>query len=102
MDNDTQIYLSKPGGQRQGPYTLAQIKHSLATNIYRDTDYWAWHEGLPEWLPLYDLPGLSDDINPAPPVPPPSQALTPQLAPTTAFPDRGPDENPHPPEVASG
>ena len=54
-----QIHLSKPGGQKEGPYTLEQIKQDLAANKYRDTDYWAWHEGLPEWVPLYSLPGIA-------------------------------------------
>ena len=55
-----QIHLSKPGGQREGPYTLEQIIQDLAANKYRDTDYWAWHEGLTEWVPLYLLPGIAD------------------------------------------
>ena len=53
------IYLAKPGGQREGPYTLEQINHDLATKKYRDEDFWAWHEGLPSWMPLYSLPGVS-------------------------------------------
>jgi hypothetical protein len=53
------IYLAKPGGQREGPYTLEQINHDLATKKYRDDDFWAWHEGLPSWMPLYSLPGVS-------------------------------------------
>jgi len=53
------IYLAKPGGQREGPYTLEQINHDLATKKYRDEDFWAWHEGLPSWMPLYALPGVS-------------------------------------------
>jgi hypothetical protein len=61
-----QIYLSKPGGQREGPYKLEQIVQDLAANKYRDTDYWAWHEGLPEWVPLYLLPGISADAESAP------------------------------------
>ena len=61
-----QIYLSTPGGQREGPYTLEQIVQDLAANKYRDTDYWAWHEGLPEWVPLYQLPGIAKDADPNP------------------------------------
>jgi hypothetical protein len=56
-----QIHLCKPGGQQEGPYTLEQIKQDLAVKKYSDTDYWAWHEGLPEWVPLYLIPGLSVD-----------------------------------------
>ena len=61
-----QIHLSKPGGQKEGPYTLEQIIQDLAANKYRDTDYWAWHEGMPEWVPLYLLPGISADANSEP------------------------------------
>src|SRR6266576_749783 len=53
------IYLAKPGGQREGPYTLEQINHDLATKKYSDADFWAWHEGLPSWMPLYSLSGVS-------------------------------------------
>jgi hypothetical protein len=54
-----EVYLSKPGGQREGPYGLEQIKQDLATRKYHDTDYWAWYEGLTEWVPLYSLPGIA-------------------------------------------
>jgi hypothetical protein len=53
------IYLAKPGGEREGPYTLEQINHDLATKKYKDEDFWAWHEGLPSWMPLYSMPGVS-------------------------------------------
>jgi hypothetical protein len=59
MGDHIQIHLSKPGGHQEGPYTLEQINRDLATGKYRDTDYWAWHEGLTEWVPLYALPGVS-------------------------------------------
>ena len=68
-----QIHLSKPGGQREGPYTLEQIIQDLAANRYRDTDYWAWHEGLPEWVPLYLLPGIPADADSAPAATPGSE-----------------------------
>ena len=58
MGDNMQIHLSKPGGQREGPYTLEQINRDLAALKYRDTDYWAWHEGMAEWVPLYALPGV--------------------------------------------
>ena len=59
-----QIHLCKPGGQQEGPYTLEQVKQDLAGKKYSDTDYWAWYEGLPEWVPLYALPGIAatDDV----------------------------------------
>jgi len=54
-----QVYLAKPGGQKQGPFTLEQLKKDLAAHKYDDGDFWAWHDGLPEWKPLYEIPGIS-------------------------------------------
>jgi hypothetical protein len=72
-----EIYLSKPGGQRQGPYTLEQINRDLVARKYGDTDYWAWREGLSEWVPLYSLPGIAVAAEaPAPEPPKPVQKLT--------------------------
>jgi hypothetical protein len=53
-----QIYLAQPGGQKQGPYTLDQVRQDLANGKYRDSDFWAYHEGLPNWIPLHSLPGV--------------------------------------------
>jgi len=53
------IYLARPGAQKEGPFTLDQINRDLATKKIRDTDYWAWHEGMPTWTPLYSVPGVS-------------------------------------------
>ena len=71
-----QIHLSKPGGQREGPFSLEQIKRDLAQGKYGDTDYWAWYDGLPGWVPLYTVPGISDKTSPteAPTVAPPAEA----------------------------
>ena len=52
------IHLSKPGGQREGPFTVEQINADLAAKKYHDTDYWAWHEGLTNWVPLHSVPGI--------------------------------------------
>src|SRR6266436_4160055 len=54
-----QIHLSKPNGQREGPFTLEQINRDLASKKYSDTDYWAWYEGLDAWVPLHTVPGIS-------------------------------------------
>jgi hypothetical protein len=53
-----QVHLSRPGGQREGPYTVEQINRDLADRKYRDTDYWAWYEGLETWVPLHSVPGV--------------------------------------------
>ena len=59
MGEGTQIYLAKPGCQREGPFTLEQVRQGLAANKYQDTDYWAWSDGMSAWVPLYQLAGLS-------------------------------------------
>ena len=61
MGDMAQIYLAKPGEPRKGPYTLEQIKQDLSVGSYQDSDYWAWGEGMPGWVPLYELPGVSED-----------------------------------------
>ena len=53
------IHLSKPNGQKEGPYTLEEINRDLASRKYTDTDYWAWYEGLEAWVPLHRVPGVS-------------------------------------------
>jgi len=53
-----EIHLTKPGGQREGPYTLEKINRDLGSRKYRSSEYWAWHEGLPQWVPLHSLPGV--------------------------------------------
>lgn len=50
-----QIHLAKPGGQKEGPFSLEQVQQNVADGVFRDADYWAWHEGLTEWIPLYRL-----------------------------------------------
>jgi hypothetical protein len=42
-----------------GPYTLEQVNADLAARKYRDDAFWAWHEGLPAWVPLYSVGGVS-------------------------------------------
>ena len=54
-----QIYLAKPGGQKEGPFSLDQINRDLAAKKYSGNDYWAWYEGLPNWMPLHSLPGVT-------------------------------------------
>src|ERR1041385_6463480 len=54
-----QLYLAKPGGEKIGPFTIEQINRGLANKKYREDEYWAWHDGLTEWLPLHAVPGIS-------------------------------------------
>src|SRR5512137_878148 len=54
-----QLYLAKPGGPKEGPYSLENINADLAARRYRDDDYWAWHIGLTDWVPLYSIGGVA-------------------------------------------
>jgi hypothetical protein len=53
-----EIYLTLPGGQREGPFTVEEINRNLADKKYKDTDYWAWYTGQTEWVPLHLVPGV--------------------------------------------
>ncbi len=76
-----EIHLCKPGGQREGPYSLEQINADLAVRKYTGSDYWAWHQGLPEWVPLYSVSGVLDRPAAAPlPAEPKPQAAEPVAA----------------------
>jgi hypothetical protein len=61
MGDGAQIYLAKPGSQREGPYTVEQLRQGLAARKFQDNAYWAWREGMPGWVPLYELPEISGD-----------------------------------------
>ena len=58
----TRIYLARQG-EREGPFTLEHIKAQIMTGRYKDDDFWAWHDGLPEWIPLYKIPGVGKPAN---------------------------------------
>src|SRR5215471_18453917 len=73
-----QVHLAKPGGQREGPFTVEQINAGLAERRFRGTDYWAWTEGMQSWVPLHEIPGIKD----APELPPqPAESPKTNLAP---------------------
>jgi hypothetical protein len=84
-----QIHLSKPGGLREGPFTIEQINKDLTSKKYEDGDYWAWYEGLTEWIPLHSVPGIASRTTPAaqpPPVPMPRPAPAVQPKPAAPAP----------------
>ena len=54
-----QVYLAEPGGPIQGPYTLEQVNADLTAREYSDEHFWAWHDGLTGWVPLYSVGGIS-------------------------------------------
>ena len=47
-------------GQQMGPYTLEQINEYLSQDSLLATDY-AWHEGLPQWVPLNEIAGVASN-----------------------------------------
>jgi hypothetical protein len=77
-----QVHLSKPGGQREGPFTVEQINRDLAANKYQDEDYWAWYEGLDAWVPLHTVPGIVDSPHETSP---PGEAATASALPIEAL-----------------
>jgi hypothetical protein len=86
-----QIYLAKPGGQKEGPFTLDQINRDLAAKKYGGSDYWAWYEGLPSWMPLHSLPGVTGR----------APAVVPAAAPEPARPSAPPKAVQAPPPKAA-
>jgi hypothetical protein len=58
MEQPLEIHLAKPGGGKEGPFSLSEINLALAARKYRSGDYWAWHKGMEEWVPLYDIKGI--------------------------------------------
>ena len=58
MEQPLEIHLAKPGGRKEGPFSLSEINLALATRKYSSEDYWAWHKGLEAWAPLYDIKGI--------------------------------------------
>ena len=59
-----QVTLNRDG-QQMGPYTVEQINEYLAQGSLLPTDY-AWHEGLPEWIPVTEISGVGSAAAPPP------------------------------------
>lgn len=72
MGTSFEVHIAKPGGKREGPFSLDEINLALAAKKYLPDDYWAWHEGLPQWVPLYEIKGITkvSTSEPAPKVDP--------------------------------
>ena len=68
------LYISR-NGQRYGPYSLPEAQEHIRAGTITATDL-AWHEGLPEWVPLHQILGLSVQP-PVPPVPTPLEITNP-------------------------
>lgn len=57
-----QIFVQK-GGQQTGPFSIDQVRRSLAEGFYQPTDL-AWYEGASTWIQLSSVPGIG--VNPPP------------------------------------
>jgi len=67
-------YWVAPGGQQQGPFSLADVRRMIAEGRVSMSDL-AWAEGLPNWAPLSQvIPAEAPAYAPAPPPPPPPAA----------------------------
>jgi len=62
------IFVTR-NGERAGPYPIEEIRRLKEIGWLRESDF-AWSEGLPNWVPLSQVPGL------ATPPPPPPAAMT--------------------------
>ena len=52
-----QIFISR-NNERQGPFTLEEVQSAVDAGQSQPSDR-AWYEGLPEWVPLAQVPGLT-------------------------------------------
>jgi hypothetical protein len=74
-----QLYIAIQG-QRQGPMSIDEVNAQLAQGRIPTESTLAWHEGCPEWIPLWQVAGV---VLPSPPAPAP--------APATVAPAASPD-----------
>ena len=55
-----QVTISRDG-QQMGPYTVDQINDYLSQGSLLPADY-AWHEGLPDWVPVTQISGVGHAV----------------------------------------
>ena len=71
-------------GQQSGPHTLDEVRNKLQTGALLLTDM-AWHEGVPQWIPVSQLPGLAATVRSVP-----VSGVVPPPIPKSSPPRRGP------------
>ena len=69
------IYILRDGSEL-GPFSEETTQSMLREGSIREVDY-AWHHGLPKWLPLTDVLNAAPPALETPPPPPPLAAETP-------------------------
>jgi Zn-dependent protease len=62
------LYISK-NGKQLGPYSMPDVMSFVRSGTLVETD-WVWYEGLPNWIPLNQVPGYNPAAPPPPPPPP--------------------------------
>jgi hypothetical protein len=73
-------YWVAPGGQQQGPFSLADVRRMIAEGRVAMSDL-AWAEGLPNWAPVAQvIPADVPAYAPAPPAPAAPVAAQPNYA----------------------
>jgi GYF domain 2 len=83
------IYILRDG-KEIGPFTEETTQTLLKQGSIREVDY-AWHPGLPKWIPLTDVLNPATPSLETPPPPPPTSAETPlpSLSPAANLPKAG-------------
>ncbi len=70
-----EIFISR-NSEKHGPYTLDQVHTFLVSGQMQGSDQ-AWYEGVDDWVPLSQVPGVQLPLKTAtPPPPPPQQTAT--------------------------
>jgi len=69
------IYIVK-NGQQTGPFAIEQIRDAIASGSVSPSDL-AWHDGLPNWIPLSSIPEMQLAVPPPVPAPRPVPAAAP-------------------------
>ena len=52
-----QVHVDR-GGERYGPYSLEDVNAYLANGTLLSTDQ-AWQDGMPDWVPITQIPGVT-------------------------------------------
>ena len=67
-----QVHVDR-GGERYGPYSLEDVNAYLANGTLLPTDQ-AWQDGMPDWVPITQIPGVTAPGGAAAPPPLPAPA----------------------------
>jgi len=67
-----QVHVDR-GGERFGPYNLEDVNAYLTNGTLLPTDQ-AWQDGMADWVPITQIPGVTAPGGAAAPPPPPTPA----------------------------